>query len=52
MNKEIYFIWTQGTSQIPSIMKENIEFVRQQNLEGIANHKPTTYTTHPNIKRK
>ena len=33
MNKEIYFIWTQGENQIPSIMKQNIEFVRQQNLD-------------------
>ena len=33
MNKEIFFIWTQGENQIPSIMKENIDFVRQQNLD-------------------
>tara|TARA_R110002020_G_C16297405_1_gene772901 strand:+ start:2745 stop:3398 length:654 start_codon:yes stop_codon:yes gene_type:complete len=33
MNKEIFFIWTQGIDHIPSKMKENIEFVRQQNLD-------------------
>ncbi len=33
MNKEIFFIWTQGIDHIPSKMLENIEFVRQQNLD-------------------
>ena len=33
MNKEIFFIWTQGENNIPDKMKENIEFVRQQNLD-------------------
>ncbi len=31
MNKEIFFIWTQGENKIPDKMKKNIKIDKQKN---------------------
>ena len=33
MNKQIFFIWTQGIDLIPEVLLNNIDFVRKQNPE-------------------
>jgi mannosyltransferase OCH1-like enzyme len=35
MIKQIFFIWLQGIKEIPEKMQENIEFVKEQNLDYV-----------------